>query len=158
MTPAEIRTEINKSDELLALAAPEIRNDAEIARLLSAGRKRVASKIITSRGIAAAFPGGPFAAEAALMKLEGARDAMLASADQQTKVTGSLLRRQLSFLATEGLDFGDATLRSMIDFFATPQGGSVITAAERDAFKAMALVDDIVTTNEVSNVLNEGLK
>lgn len=147
MTAQEILAAIAASPALQALAAAK--DWAGIAASLSANRKKVIPKIITARGIAAAFPGGPFAAEAALMKLEGARDAMLASNDAQTKVTGSLLKRQLAFLATEGLDFGDATLRSMIDLFATPQGGSVLTTTERDAFKAMAMVDDPVSEREV---------
>lgn len=127
------------------------RNDAAIAAALSVGRTKPVSRIITARGIAASYPGGAIGAEVVLLKLEGARDAMLASADQNQKVLGSLLRRQLAFLGTEGLDFGDATLRGMLDTFAAM---SIITAQEAANLKAMALVPDPISVNDVSAALN----
>lgn len=154
MTKEEILAAIAANPELQALAA--VRNDGEIARIISIGRVHVVSKVITSRGIASAYPGGPLAAEMVLLKLEGARDAMLASADPSQKVLGSLLRRQLAFLATEGLDFGDLTLRGMIDSFATPQAGNIISPSEAAALKSMAVVPDVIFADVISAALNGG--
>ena len=127
------------------------RNDGAIAEALSVGRTKPVSKIITARGIAASYPGGAINAEVVLMKLEGAAATMLASADPNQKVLGSLLTRQLAFLKSEGLDFGDATLRGMLDSFAAM---SIITAQEAANLKAMALAPDPVSVNDVSAALN----
>ena len=152
MTSAEILAAIAASTTLQALALS--RNDGEIARLLSVNKKKVVPSIITSRGIASKYPGGAIAAEIVLMKLEGARDAMIASPVAEQKVLGSLLRRQLAFLASEGLDFGDATLRGMLDSFATPQGGNILTSQEVANLKSMAVVDDFVSVEAVTKALN----
>ena len=101
MTPQEIRDAIAASPELQALG----KNTQSIADALSVGRKQVKPRIVSARGIAAEYPGGPVAAEVVLMKLEGAAAAASASADQSQKVLGSLINRQLRFLAADGLDF-----------------------------------------------------
>src|SRR5574337_1892312 len=67
----------------------DARSDSLVAAYLSQGRTRVASRIVSARRIAAEYPGGPLAAEAVLLKLEGARDTMLASTDSQQKLIGS---------------------------------------------------------------------
>ena len=144
MTPQQIRDAIAASPELQALQAEG--NLQLIADALSAGRTRVAPRMVSARGLAEHVPGGPLAAEVILMKLEGARDTMLASQDASTRVMGSLLRRQLGFLAADGLDFGSPALRDMLDQFAA-QG--VLTAAEVDGLKAIALVPDPVTWYQV---------
>ena len=144
MTPQQIRDAIAASPELQALQAEG--NLQLIADALSAGRTRVAPRMVSARGLAEHVPGGPLAAEVILMKLEGARDTMLASQDASTRVMGSLLRRQLGFLAADGLDFGSPALRGMLDQFAA-QG--VLTAAEVDGLKAIALVPDPVTWYQV---------
>lgn len=152
MTPQEIRDAIAASTELQAWAAPGVRRDDLIAAALSVGRTRVVSRMVSSRGLAEHVPGGPLAAEAILLKLEGARDAMLTSQDAGTRVMGSLLRRQLGFLAGDGLDFGSAALRGMLDQFAL-QG--VLTSEEVGGLKAIAEVADPVSLSQVSNALNE---
>lgn len=121
-------------------------NLGAIAALMSVGRTRVAPRMTTARGLAELMPGGPMAAEAVLLKLEGARDSMLASADQNTRVTGSLLRRQLGFLAGDGLDFGSNALRGMLDQFAAT---GVLTAAEAANLKSIALAPNTVTWQQV---------
>jgi hypothetical protein len=151
MTSAEILAAIAADATLTALAAA--RNDAAIATALSVGRTTVQSKIVTARGIAALYPGGALAAETVLMKLEAARDSMLASTTTSTVVMGSLLRRQLAFLASNGLDFGDATLRGMLDYFASV---GVITTTEAGNLKGMALTADPVPVSAVSLALNGG--
>src|SRR5574337_1609493 len=57
-----------------------------IADILGNGPVEIRQRNTSARGLAQMMPGGPIAAEVVLMKLEGARDAMLASADQQQQV------------------------------------------------------------------------
>jgi len=127
------------------------RRDDLIAALLSAGRTEVGPRMTSARGIAERMSGGPIAAEVVLLKLEGARDALLASASQNDKVLGSLLRRQLTFLAGEGLDFGSAALRGMLDQFET---AGILTSNEVDALKAIAVRPAPISTSQVSDALN----
>lgn len=146
MTPQAILALIAASPAMQALATTK--NWTALAVAVSAAvPAQVVSKIITARGMAAAYSGGPILCEAVLMKLEGAAAAMLASADAQTKVVGSLLSRQLGFLKSEGLDFGDATLRAMLDTFAAAPF-SIITSDEAAKLKALALQPVTVTAQE----------
>lgn len=126
------------------------RADGTVAQILSTGRTEVYSRMTSARGVAELYPYGPAAAELVLMKLEGAAAAMKASAVPQEKVLGSLLTRQLGFLAGEGLDFGSATLRAMIDSF-TP---TILTAEEVAGLKAIAVRPAIVNPAVVSTALN----
>lgn len=151
MEAAQILAEIAASPALQALAAA--RNHGEIARVLSIGRKKLETKLISARGMASTYPGGPFAGEVVLMKLEGARDSMMASTDPETQVFGSLLRRQLGFLDTEeGLDFGDATMQAIFFQFAAM---NILTADEADKLQSMALVPDSVSAIDVEAALRE---
>ena len=136
MTPAEIRAAIAADAVLLAQArAAASEADIEaIAAALSVGRTEVYSRMTSARGLAELMPGGPLAAEAVLLKLEGARDTMLASQDAQTSVLGSLLKRQLGFLSGDGLDFGSAALRGMLDQFGAL---GVLTTQEVAALKTI---------------------
>lgn len=146
MTPQEIRDAISASPELRALV--DAGNLQAVADALSTGRTKVALRMVSARGMAEHVPGGPLAAEVILLKMEGARDAMLASQDQQQIVMGSLLRRQLGFLAGDGLDFGSSALRGMLDQFAAL---SILTQAEVDGLKGIALVPDAVTWQQVAD-------
>ena len=146
MTPQEIRDAIAASPELQALGA----NTQAIADILSVGRKRVISRIVSARGVASDFPAGPLAAEGVLMKLEGSAAQLSASAVSQEKVLGSLISRQLQFLAGEGLDFGSPALRSMLDQFAVM---GILTTGEVEGLKSLALVDDAVTHTQVGAAL-----
>ena len=146
MTPQEIRDAIAGSQELQALG----QNTQAIADALSEGRKKVVPRMTSSRGMAELMPGGPVAAEVVLMKLEGAATTMLASADEPQKVLGSLLHRQLGFLAGEGLDFGSAALRGMLDQFVVM---GILSADEVAGLKAIALVDDPITHTQVGAAL-----
>jgi len=148
MTTEEIVAAILASPELTALAADG--STQAIADALSDGRTKVVNLMLTARGLSERYEGGPIAAEAVLMKLEATRDAMLASADQGQRVLGSLLRRQLSFLGSDGLDFGAPALRSMLDHFA--QMG-ILTADEVTRLKALAVVPDVVTHAQVGEAL-----
>ncbi len=127
------------------------RNDSAIAAVLSVGRTEVYPRMTSARGLAELYAGGPIGAEVVLMKLEGARDAMLASENAEQRVLGSLLRRQLGFLAGEGLDFGSAALRGMLDEFATR---GILTAGEVAALNAIAVRAAPVAERAVTLALN----
>lgn len=127
------------------------RRDDLIAAVLSSGRTKLVPRMVSSRGLAALMPGGPLAAEDVLLKLEGARDALLASQDAGQRLMGSLLRRQLGFLAGEGLDFGAAALQGMLDQFAAQE---ILTESEATALKAMGVAPDPVAVSQVSDALN----
>ena len=148
MTPAEIRAAIAADPGLLA-QAQSAASEADIEALaaaLSVGRVEVYSRMTSARGLAELMPGGPFAAEAVLLKLEAARDSMIASADPQTRVLGSLLKRQLGFLSGEGLDFGSAALRGMLDLFVSL---GILTAGEVTALKTVATRPAPITAQAV---------
>lgn len=151
MAPQEIHDAITASPELRALV--DAGDLQAVADALSVGRTRVAPRMVSARGMAERVPGGPLASEVILLKLEGARDAMLASQDQQQIVMGSLLRRQLSFLAADGLDFGSPALRGMLDQFAAL---SILTQAEVDGLKSIALAADLISWEQVADALQGG--
>ena len=137
MTADEIRAAI-AADPALQAIVPDTQS---IADTLSAGRTKVVPRMTSARGLAELLPGGPLQAEMILLKLEATRDALLASADPGEKLMGSMLRRQLDFLERDGLDFGSAALRGMIDQLAA-QG--VLTAGEVTAIKTIGVVSDPV--------------
>lgn len=130
MTSDEIRTAISVSPTIRAL----VPDTTAIAAALSVGRKETYSRITSARGIADLFPGGPIGAEVVIMKIEGAASTMKASADAQQKVLGSLITRQLGFLAGEGLDFGSVALRGMLDQFV---GLGILTADDVVGLKSI---------------------
>lgn len=121
-----------------------------IADILSVGRTQVVSRMTSARGLAEHLPGGPLAAETILLRLEGARDSMLASSDEQQRVLGSLLRRQLGFLAGDGLDFGSGALRGMLDQFGAL---GILTTQEVAGLKAIAVRPAPITHAQVGAAL-----
>lgn len=142
MTHNEIRAAISADPALQAL----VPDTHALAAALSVGRTRVVPRMTSARGLADLLPGGPLQAEAILLKLEAARDAMLASADDAQRLIGSMLRRQLGFLESDGLDFGAASLRAMIDQFAA---SGVLTAGEVASIKTIGVVADPVSEFDV---------
>lgn len=151
MNADQIRAAIVGNPTLLALAQQLNPDTFSIATALSVGRVRVQQPhMVSARGIAGRYGGGPVASEVVLLKLEGARDAMLASADAGRRVFGSLLRRQLGFLNADGLDFGDPVLREQLDQLAEM---NVITADEAAHLKALAEVPDVVGEMEVRRAI-----
>ena len=117
-----------------------------LADALSVVRTKVVPRMTSARGLAELLVGGPMQAETILLKLEGARDAMLASADPAQSLMGSMLRRQLRFLDADGLDFGSAALRAMLDQF---QVAGILTADEVAAVKMIGVVPDPVSEFDV---------
>lgn len=126
------------------------RRDGAIAQILSVGRTEIYNRMTSARGIAELYPYGPAAAEMVLMKLEGAAATMKNSAVPQEQVFGSLLARQLGFLASEGLDFGSTALRAMLDSFVP----AILTTQEVAGLKSIAVRAAPVSVPEVSAALN----
>ena len=150
MTHDEIRAAISADPALQALqSAGEME---AVAAALSVGRTKVIPRMTSARGLAELLPGGPLQAEMILLKLEGARDALLVSADPGEKLMGSMLRRQLDFLSRDGLDFGSAALRTMIEQLGT-QG--VLTADEVVAIKTIGVVPDPIHYTAVIAAVQE---
>lgn len=118
----------------------------QIADILSIGRTTVFSRIVTARGLAELIPGGPIEAEKILLKLEATGEVFGASSNPEQKVLGSLIKRQLSFLSGDGLDFGSPALRSMLDFF---QGSNLLTAQEVSALKGIAVRPNPLTHTQI---------
>lgn len=148
MTPAEIRAAISADATLLAMVhgyAAQPQWEA-VAAGIAAAHTEVRPRMVSARGLAERLPGGPLAAEVILQKLEGAAAAMQGSQDAQQKVMGGLIARQLKFLAADGLDFGSAALRGMLDQLAA---ASIITADDAAALKAIALVPVNVSEHDV---------
>lgn len=116
----------------------EARNDGEIARILSEGRTRVASRNITALTILAEL--GPLAGGAILEKLEAASTGVPA------------LRFALRFLFAAGLDIGDPATQAMLDHLALH---GVLTGDEAVALKNLAVQPTSVSVDAVSDVLNE---
>jgi hypothetical protein len=129
----------------------QTRRDDLVAQLLSVGRTQVRSRMTSARGLAELYPGGPLGAEVVLQKLEGAAAALKADPDAQNKILGSLIARQLAFLGADGLDFGSAALRGMLDQFG--QLG-ILTAGEVAGLKSIGVFPHPLTTNAVSDALN----
>ena len=138
MTPQEIRDAIAADPALQAMQAAG--NHQGIAGALSVGRTRVQSRIISERGVMSHYAGGPLAADALLVKLE-------AFAASGAPGSGPV-KRALKFLGSEaGLDIGDPAMRSQLDALAA---GGVITTAEADDLKALALVPDPIPHEAVT--------
>lgn len=129
---------VPKVDVAIAVA-----HDLAIADILSVGRTRIASRSLSERAILAEYPAGPVAADAVLVKLE-----TYASAGQPLS---SVLNRALRLLRDpEGLDFGAAAVRSMLDALAA---AGAITGDESAALQGLALTPDPVTAADVSRAV-----
>lgn len=128
-------------EEIIALNMP-LGDHGAIAAALSVGRTKVASRLISERGILAEF-GDPVAADAMLTKLE----TFAASAHP----LASVVKRALKFLAMpDGIDIGLPTTRALLDQLAL---AGVITTAEAETVKGLAVVPDPVSTQDVTKAL-----
>ena len=147
VTLAELRATIEASPELTAFA--EKFETQRIADAINATTARVTSTILTTQQVIERYPQGPLAAETLLLKIEAARDSLLASANEQARTLGSLLRRQLQFMNNQGADFGGVALRLVFDQMASR---NALTAQEVEALKGFAQ-KDTVTHTQVGEVL-----
>ncbi len=143
------------------------RNDVQIAALLPSRPPKLTAGVVSTRGAAAKFPalnGLPrsYSMEVALLKLETFvatyRDAQLPAPESEgfavaymTKIAARAVGRKLEEFQATGLDFSEDELRDRLDDLAAQ---NVITAAEADGFKALALQPDPISVLDVSRALN----
>lgn len=152
VTISEIAASIKASPELVSLA--EKFETQKIADAINATTTRVISTVLTTQQLVEAYPDGPLAAETLLLKIEAARDSLLASSNEQAKTLGSLLRRQLQFMNNQGADFGGEALRLVFDQMAAR---NALTAQEVAALKSFAK-KDLVTHTQIGEALKSILE
>lgn len=136
MTNAEILAAIAADPELQALAA--VRNDAEIAAALSAGRTRIESTFVGVGRVMDCL--GPVEGAAVLDALDALR------------ATASPIKWAWLLLERGELDVGLPSVRAQIDTLVP----AVMTAEQAVALKALALRPDPIPLNAVSEALNNG--
>lgn len=141
MTDQQIRDAVAGDQELLSRA--RVGDDAEIARRLTETAPMVIGpeRYVTSLAILAAFP-NPVDGDTALTKLE-------AAAGQNTVVA-----RAMAWMApgAPGLNIASPATLAMIEQLRL---GGVLTQAEADTIRGLAMVPDVVTADLVSAALLE---
>lgn len=147
MNVQEIITAIQASPELSSMA--DRWETQRIADILNQTNTKVTSTVLTTQQVIDKYPDGPLAAETLLLKIEAARDAMLASQNEAVRTLGSLLRRQLVFMDNQGADFGGEALRLVFDQMASR---NALTSAEASALKAFAR-PDLITHTQVGEAI-----
>jgi len=170
MTPAEqsalqglVGRELT-AEELAALPAlVEIRNDVAIAALLSPGRKRIASRMITARGVRAALTVPEASRFLALLKATAGATAvpewlvnvLANTTDVQVADYPAYLDMFAcahEWLQGDGLDLGDPTTRAGLALIA--ESDRAMFDGIVDKLLALAEVADPIPLNSVSFALN----
>lgn len=131
------------SDPSRKASAPA--DDAAIAAILSEGRARVVSREVGDGAVAIALgiPGGPVF----LYQLELASETSPgASATDEQIAQHAIARQAWRSLQKAALDIGNPVVRSAIDAMV----GTLLTAEQAAAVKALAEVPDPVTVADVS--------
>lgn len=116
MTPAELRALIDARTDKEFAEARAAGDAQRMADLLSVGRVRHVSRLVTERGVISAL--GPVAGEAALVALEAFASATLPDA-HPLKAMHPGIRRTLSWLKppADGIDIGDPLTRQLLATF-----------------------------------------
>lgn len=139
MTDQQIRDAVAGDQELLSRA--RVGDDAEIAMLLTESAPQVVGpeRYITSLAIMAAFP-DPAAGDAALTKLEAAGE------------LNPVVKRALAWMApgAPGLNIASPATLAMIEHLRL---GGVLTQAEAETIRGLAMVPDTITADDVSAAL-----
>ncbi len=137
MTPEEIREAVRARPDLAGVTSSEI-----IASELSKGRTKIASRMLSERGLLDQYPGGTVAAHTMLSAVEKFTEAFAASSP-----LAGICARAIRFLRQpEGLDFGAPSTQVMLDSLV--QAG-VINSEQRAHLRAMVEMPDAVTEYEV---------
>lgn len=149
MTPTELRALIDKraagDAEFAALVDPQTFDAVAAAAALSVGRTRLASHLITERGVISAL--GPVAGEAALSGLESFAAATLPDG-HPLQAAHPGIKRVLSWLKppSDGIDIGDPLTQSLLDTMVLI---GVLTAPSAAVIKALAMRPDPVSADAV---------
>lgn len=150
-TPTQLKAEINAraaSDPTFA-AMLAARNDYGMAVVLSFERTKLVETMLTERGVMAAL--GIVDGETALAALE-AFAAGTPSVPALVAVHPGI-KRMLGWLKTTGVDVGNALTQSLLDLLAV---NGVLTAAAVSTLKALAVVPDPVSADQISEAIANG--
>lgn len=120
--------------------------DREIAAIISAGRVRVVSHMITERGVLEVL--GAAAGDTFLAALEAIKAADNLPAALQSYF--GAIHRGVAWLKTDGLDVGSQTVRVLLDGLAA---FSIVDGASVAKLKSLAEVSDPVTAADVSRAI-----
>lgn len=126
--------------------ADVVLKDQAIADIISVGRMRIVSHMVTERGVLESL--GPADGDAFLTALE----AIQAPADLPIDLRGYIgaIRRGVAWLKSDGLDVGAGTTRALLDALAM---FDVVAPAAVARLKALATQPDPVTAADVSRAV-----
>lgn len=124
------------------------RNDVAIAALLSVGRVRIESRMLSERGVLSAL--GSQDGDAMLTALEGITSPE--SMPVPLRSNYGAIRRAVSWLKGDGVDVGDPLTRGLLDALAAT---GVIQAASAVAVKRLAERPDPLPFGAVSDAINK---
>lgn len=127
------------------------RDDGAIASALSQGRTKVVSSEVGDGAIALAL--GTQAGPLFLYKLKKlAATALPDDATEEQIIPVAQAQQAVESLAKVGFDVGDPDVRSGLSLFE----GTLLTSAQIEAIKALAVVQDVITAQDVAKAL-EGI-
>lgn len=127
------------------------RDDGAIASALSQGRTKVVSSEVGDGAIALAL--GTQAGPLFLYKLKKlAATALPDDATEEQIIPVAQAQQAVESLAKVGFDVGNPDVRSGLSLFE----GTLLTSAQIEAIKALAVVQDVITAQDVAKAL-EGI-
>ena len=127
------------------------RDDGAIAAALSQGRTKVVSREVGDGAIALAL--GTQAGPLFLYKLKKLAATVLPDDATDAQIIPVAIAQQaVESLAKVGFDVGDPDVRSGLSMFE----GTLLTSEQIEAIKALAVVPDVITAQDVAKAL-EGL-
>lgn len=124
------------------------RRDADIAAILSVGRTRLQTRLISERGVMSAL--GIVAGEAFLQGIE----AFVAQTPAQGHPLAAAhpgIKRAAGWLNGEGIDLGDALTQQLL---AAMGAAGVVDAGSAATLAALGRTADPITTGQVSDSMN----
>ena len=134
-------------EEINATGLP-LTDHGAIAEALSAGRTKIISSEVGDGAISLALgvPAGPIF----LLQLEMvANQPITAETTQESIAQIAMARQAWRSLSRVGFDVGDSGVRAGIDMMV----GTLLTTEQAEAIKALAVVPDIVTSQDVTKAL-----
>ena len=127
------------------------RDDGAIAAALSQGRTKVVSSEVGDGAIALAL--GTQAGPLFLYKLKKLADTVLPDdATDEQIIPVAIAQQAVESLAKVGFDVGNPNVRAGLSMFE----GTLLTSEQIEAIKALAVVPDVITAQDVAKAL-EGM-
>lgn len=134
-------------DEILALGM-SLDDHGAIANVLSVGRKKVLEKFVTERTVWSVL--GAVQGQEFLNKFEDLSNEVLADGHPLIPYQ-PVFRKCVGWLAKDGIDFGNSEIRNMVRTTFVAVG--LLTPEQAQALLAVAEVDDVITSQEVTKAL-----